>query len=159
MADTYLTEQDEQNYGRELIDFAQRAGLQAVAPQLQGLQEQNAQLRRQLARELRHRLDQQVEQAVPNFREIDADPRWHRWLLGIDSLTGRQRQLLLNDAVEHRNSSRVKEFFARFQREVGGTPQTYSAVSRPAASSNKPIYTRRLIAELYERHRKGEFDG
>src|SRR5262245_5843007 len=151
----YLTQEDEQNYGRELIDFAQRAGLQAVAPQLQGLHEQNAQLRRQLARESRHRLDQQVAAVVPNYQEIDRDPAWHRWLLEIDSLSGRPRQTLLNDAIAHGSPTRVREFFERFQREAGGTPKTYSAVSRQAASSNKPIYTRQQIGQLYELHRKG----
>ena len=40
----YLTEQDVQNYGNELIDVTQRAALHAVAPQLQELEQQNAEL-------------------------------------------------------------------------------------------------------------------
>ena len=53
----YLTEQDEQTYGRELIDFATRAAAQTVAPHLQYLEAQNASLRQQLNREQRHRVD------------------------------------------------------------------------------------------------------
>jgi hypothetical protein len=88
----WLTEQDEQNYGRELLDVAQRAAMQTVAPHLQNLEQQNAQLRPQVAKEARHRLDRDVESLVPDFREVDQDPRFHRWLLGIDTLTGRVRQ-------------------------------------------------------------------
>jgi hypothetical protein len=68
-----------------------------VAPQLAAMHEDNAMLRERLAVEARHRLDAQVAAAVPNYREIDRDPRWHDWLLATDALSGRQRQVLLND--------------------------------------------------------------
>jgi hypothetical protein len=159
MANNYLTQNDVDNYGRDLLDVAQRAAMQTVAPHLQNLEYQNAQLRQHLAKEARHRLDQQVEAAVPNFREIDRDPRWHRWLLGIDPLTGRPRQVLLNDAVARGNPTRVREFFERFQREAGGT-QTYSAVSnRRARRSDRPIYTRDQISKLYRAHQQGAYTG
>ena len=56
------------------FDFAQRAALHAVAPHLQASEQQNLELQNRLAREARHRLDRQVERAVPNYREIDQDP-------------------------------------------------------------------------------------
>jgi len=67
----YLTQSDVDAYGGELVNFAQRAAIHAITPQLQNLEQQNATLRQQLAREARHRLDQAVEAAVPNYREID----------------------------------------------------------------------------------------
>ena len=54
--------------------------MHAVAPHLQNLEQQNADLRQRLAVEARHPFDQRVERAVPNYREIDRNPRWHRWL-------------------------------------------------------------------------------
>src|SRR5215510_6340043 len=36
---TYLTREDEQNFGPELLDVAQRAAAQVVAPHLQNLQQ------------------------------------------------------------------------------------------------------------------------
>ena len=80
----WLTTEDEQNYGRELLDVSQRAALHAVAPHLQEIQQQNAELAKRLAIEARRNLDQAVERAIPNYREVDRDPRWHRWLLEID---------------------------------------------------------------------------
>ncbi len=81
------------------FDFAQRAALHAVAPHLQASEQQNLELQNRLAREARHRLDQQVERAVPNYREIDQDPRWHQWLLrysrrSLHSLSPNQEQLV-----------------------------------------------------------------
>ena len=81
----YLSEQDRQNYGDELIDFTTRAAAQAsqqvLGPKLQEIERQNVELQRRLAEEARQRLDQQLELAVPNFREIDRDPRWHKLLI------------------------------------------------------------------------------
>ena len=98
-APNYLTQEDVTNYGDELTNFAQRAALHAIAPELQDIRNQNAELQARLAKEARRALDQTVEIAVPNYREIDRDPRWHRWLLGIDVLSGRVRQQLLNEAI------------------------------------------------------------
>src|SRR5512132_4219301 len=76
----------------------------------------NAELHKRLAQEARHRLDQQVERMVPDYQKIDHDPRWHRWLLGVDSLSGRIRQQLLNEAVASGNATRVVSFFKDFRK-------------------------------------------
>jgi hypothetical protein len=110
----YLTQQDVQDYGTELIDVVQRGALHAVAPQLQNLEQQNIELQRRLARESRARLDAVVEQAVPNYREIDNTPHWHRYLLTVDPLSGRVRQTLLNDAIASGTTHRVISFFRQF---------------------------------------------
>jgi hypothetical protein len=86
----WLTNEDVQNYGSELIDLTQRSALHAVAPHLQEIERQNAELQRQLAKEARRNLDAAVERAIPNYREVDRDPRWHNWLLQTDPLSGRQ---------------------------------------------------------------------
>jgi hypothetical protein len=52
-----------------------------------------------LALETRARLDREVAAAVPNYQEIDNDPRWHQWLRQVDPYNGRIRQELLNDAI------------------------------------------------------------
>ena len=62
-------------------------------------EQQNLELQNRLAREARARLDAVVERAVPNYREIDQDPRWHNWLRSVDPLSGRVRQTLLDEAI------------------------------------------------------------
>jgi hypothetical protein len=154
MTTRYLTQADVDNYGPELLDVSQRAALHAVAPHLQALNQQNARLQGQLAQEARHRLDQQVERAVPNYREIDRDPRWHQWLLGIDPLNGKVRQQLLNGAIAAGSATRVKGFFDGFQRDAGRMPQTARSTSD---RSVQPTYTHEQIGQLYAKHRRGEF--
>jgi hypothetical protein len=159
----YLTRQDEDNYGRDLLDVTQRAALQVMAPHLQALEAQNAKLRQKVSKEERRRMDQEVEAAVPNFREIDRDPAWHRWLLGVDVLTGRQRQVLLNDAISRGSASRAIEFFRRFLQEAGGSGAQIYTQAAPTfsrrTSSSGPTYSREQIKQLYELHRKGAYTG
>jgi hypothetical protein len=125
---------------------------------LDQLAAQNSRLQKQLAKEARYRMDQALEQAVPEFREIDKNPRWHRWLLGIDVLSSRVRQTLLNEAISAGNASRVIAFFRQFQQEDGGgTSQTYSSNRQAGSYYGKPIYTRESIGQLYEMHRRGDF--
>ena len=144
------------NYGPELINVTQRAALQAVAPHLQNLESQNVALRQRLAVEARHRLDQRVERAVPDYREIDRDPQWHRWLLGVDTLTGRVRQQLLNDAIASGSDARVAAFFRGFQQEAGSTQASAPAKAR-ARPSGEPVYTRDQIQRLYDQHRRDAY--
>ncbi|MGB9317977.1 MAG: hypothetical protein WCB62_23605, partial [Pseudolabrys sp.] len=73
--------------------------MHAVAPHLQASEQQNLELQNRLAREARARLDAAVERAVPNYREIDQDPRWHQWLRRYSrrsphSLSPNQEQLV-----------------------------------------------------------------
>jgi hypothetical protein len=117
--------------------------------------QQNAQLQRQLAVESRRRLDSQIAAAVPDYQQVDRDPAWHRWLLGIDTLSGRVRQTLLNEAIAAGDPHRVKSFFDGFRREAGGSQGSQvRARSTPLGSRT---YTREDIGRLYEKHRKGEF--
>jgi hypothetical protein len=156
----WLTVEDEQNYGRELLDVSQRAALHALAPAVQNLEQQNAELRRGLAVEARRNLDAAVERAIPNYREIDRDPGWHRWLLGVDTYTGQPRQALLNIAIADGSAARVVALFNGFLRESGGSHAASPASSgRTRSSGNKPIYTRSQVAALYSAHQKGAYTG
>jgi hypothetical protein len=157
----YLTNEDVQNYGSDLLDVTQRAALHVVAPHLQALENSNADLQRRLAVEARRNLDAAVERAVPDYRTIDRDPRWHRWLLGVDVYTGQPRQALLNIAIADGSAARVTALFNGFLREAGDTQQSPPSRGQSAGrrSSGKPIYSRDDIKQLYEDHRRGAYTG
>jgi hypothetical protein len=65
-APAYLTEEDLRNYGTDLIDFSQRAAAHALTPQLEHMRQANEQLRQQLAREAKARLDLALDAAIPD---------------------------------------------------------------------------------------------
>jgi hypothetical protein len=138
-----------------------------VAPQLQQLGQQSAELMQRLARETRARLDREVETAIPNYATIDQDPRWHAWLRAADPHTGRMHQELLNDAIAAGSSVRVVAFFRGFLREQGSQtapvfdwgPGQVLERTRPRPRIEGPVYTRDQIKNFYELHRRGRFAG
>jgi hypothetical protein len=154
----YLTQNDVDAYGHDLVDFSQRAAMQAVAPYIQNLKQQTADLRARQAQQQRRRLDQAVDAAVSDFREVDRNPRWHQWLLGVDQMSGRIRQVLLNDAIDRGNTARVVAFFRQFQ-QTGQTAPGLGAVLQRRPSPRGRIYTRPEITRLYEQHRRGAYAG
>jgi hypothetical protein len=155
---SYLTQADVDNYGSDLLNVSQRAALHAVSPYLQQLEQQNAQLQQQQARDRRRVLDERVATLVPDYRQVDADPQWHQWLLGVDPLSNRIRQQLLNEAIRNGDAARVKLIFDGY-RQAGSSPQTQTVSGRRPRSSGKPIYSRQQIAQLYSQHRRGYYNG
>jgi hypothetical protein len=71
-----------------------------------------------LARETKRNLDQALERAVPNWREVDRDPRWLAWLQERDVYSREKRQRLLDEAVARGDANRVIAFFNGFLAEA-----------------------------------------
>jgi len=69
-----VTQADVDNYGPEVLDMAQRASLHALAPELQRLADQNAEMRGRLARETQRNLFQTLDRAIPDWRTINRSP-------------------------------------------------------------------------------------
>jgi hypothetical protein len=155
----YLTPADEQNYGSDLLDVTQRAALHPVEPYLQQLNQQTTQLRQQVARDRRRVLDQEVEQAIPDYRDFDRDPAWHQWLMKTDLMSGRIRQALLDEAIRNGDARRVKSFFDGYRQEAGSPQTSPGAPRRARSATTKPFYSHEDIRRLYEQHRRGAYNG
>jgi hypothetical protein len=154
----WLTQKDLEDYGSDVLDLAQRAALHATAPELQRIDAQNAELRQQLADSRQRMLYQALDSALPNWREIDNDPRWRQWLLFSDPFNGRPRQALLNEAIARGDAMRTLSFFRGYLAEAGQSPQPQHA---PSAPTGKRTYARADItrySDLYRRGRISESD-
>ena len=154
---SYLTNEDVQNFGPELVDFSQRAAVQAVAPHLQALEQQNAELRNHLARQTKHNIDQALDNAVPNWREINRHPQWLEWLQESDPYSRVKRQRLLDEAVERGDATRVIAFFRGFLGEEAwrqGAANQRQSGGRTLYSSPR-IYSRDQITQMARRRQKG----
>jgi len=164
MAANYLTQQDVNEYGNEVVDFAQRAALHALAPDLQRLSDQNAEMRARLSRETQRNLFQTLDRAIPDWRRINADPNWIGWLHGRHELSGLPRQRWLDDAVAQGDAGRVIEIFRGFlQTAAGHREQVRSrqatAGPRQATVTGRHVYSRPEIARLYAAHLAGAYAG
>jgi hypothetical protein len=104
-------------------------------------------------------LDAQVSELVPDWRSIDKNPDWHRWLCGVDQLSGRVRQVLMNEAIDNSNARQVAEIFRQYTAQAGQPALGQPLVRTGHSRQRGPVYTRKMIKDLYEAHRRGAYQG
>jgi len=150
---SYLTQDDRKIFGDELLDVAQRSALHVMAPELARLEDENAQMRARLMRADKRSIDQALDQAIPNWRVINNDPRFHQWLREGDTYSRVPRQRLLNEAAERGDANRVVAFFHGFLSE-GTAPLGPTRYPSSAAT----IYTRAEITKMAALRRQGKID-
>jgi len=155
---SYLTQQDLDNFGPELLDVAQRAARHAMAPALNRLEQENEELRDEVTRAAKTSIDQYLDANVPNWREINNDPRFHSWLLAPEPYSGIIRDRLLKDAAHSANAPRVASFFKGFLAAAGQAPAGRTPQRGSRALSGKPVYTRSQISQMWSMRRKGEIN-
>lgn len=134
-----ITPEDEQAFGTELIDLARRAAQEALGPEVDDLKRQNTQLTQQVTRDAQVRVTQLLDREIPNWRDINNDPRFFNWLRLRDVYSGQVRKQMLDAAYRAANAPQVKAFFDGFIRDEAVTgnedlvPQHEQTPARPAA--------------------------
>jgi hypothetical protein len=141
----------------DLISMTQRAAVEALSPELQQLRAENQQLRGMATRAQHAEIERMLDQQVPQWRQIYADPGFADWLAEQDDYSAATRSQLLRRAVAAGDSNRVVRFYQGFPAGAG-QPQYRSYQSRQPATGAKRIYSREDIRKLYERRRKGEIN-
>jgi len=111
---TLITPEDTQNYGQDLIDLTRRAALDAVTPQLTALEQENQRLTQRLTKQSQMGVVQTLDQQIPNWREINNDIRFKRWLSLPDIYSGVVRKQTLDAAYQAASAPRVLAFFKGF---------------------------------------------
>jgi hypothetical protein len=183
-----ITEQDRETYGEDMIDLARRAALEAVSPELTALKAENADLKKNQISNAQKELRTQLARAVPNWKNIQADPRWAQFLRLPNIYTNEVRAKMLKAAWDAGDASRTIALFQDFEKEVkatGGqlpsgqqaqpTPAPREAAldlenlaapgrARPASGdahvpAEKPTYSRAQISQFYSDSRKGVYNG
>lgn len=117
----FLTPQDHEQYGEDFLSVAQRAALQAVAPKLTELAQRNAQLEQRLKRQNVTTMESVLDTQVPNWGEINVNPRFKAWLALRDVYSGQVRQKMMLAAYSAGDASRVAAFFKGFLDEEDAT--------------------------------------
>ncbi|MBD9415922.1 hypothetical protein IB234_15270 [Pseudomonas sp. PDM16] len=177
-----LSSEELEQFGPELITVIQRIAAKAAAPaspadtaELTSLREEVGQYREERQQDATARFWTDLGQAVPNFKAINSDPRFHAWLAEIDSITGQSRQQLLESAQKDLSAYRVGALFNAFtqtnpvaaQPAVPQTPQIPPEQVQPAASrvapdtaqpsSQQRIWTSADIGQFYKDKAQGRY--
>jgi hypothetical protein len=140
-----ITQEDEQAFGSELIDLARRAAQETVGPELDALKNQNARLTQQARQDAKMRVGQLLDRDIPNWREINADPRFLNWLRLRDVYSGQVRKAMLDAAYQAANGPQVKAFFDGFIRDEAVTGNEDLA-PQPERQSETPAAPQRQAA-------------
>ena len=188
MQPAYVTAEDVTQFGEPLIDLTKRAALEAVAPTLTALQEENRRLNQQVTQQRTQSIYEKLDEGLPTWREINIEPRWLQWLRLRDFNSAPLRQEQLNRAMQAADAPRVLDFFHRFLAEEQATgqmpapqpPQPPSSEPRPAAiqlttlaapgrpnpasgnsqvPDSKPVYTHDDIKTFYRYVQQGVYAG
>jgi len=158
-----------EEYGEGLIDVARRIAREELA----GKDAEIRQLKTQLDL-ISNVTTQKVEtdffsslvSMVPDWEQVNQDPKFLTWLDEVDELTGQTRQTLLSNAEKSRDAARTAKFFLAYKKtstswaanstaalESQLTPSTNKAPNAPPA---KKIWTRAEVSDFYARSRRGE---
>lgn len=119
-----------EEYGPETVDLFRRLSRQETLPYIQKIAELEGtikdlktsvvpQVENVVQRErqtTQERFWADIDQAVPDWREINNNQDFHTWLLEYDPMYGSTRQELLEQAQSQFNSQRVVSFFETWKR-------------------------------------------
>lgn len=141
--ESYITPKDVEDYGQEMVEFAQRVSrqenaelrgelertqrvLMAMEQRLNGLQQVVPTVQK-VAQTQRLTAEQEffngVASQVPQWETINANPQFHQWLLTPDPMTGITRQTYLEDAQRTLDVTRVVSIFRAFAPNAGTPAQ------------------------------------
>jgi hypothetical protein len=109
-----------------------------------------------------------LDQAVPDWRQINADDRWLAWLGEVDEVYGAPRQVALDTAHQRMDAKRVIAIFNQFRASQPAKPtlnaqQTPSSSGQPTPTpQGEPVrrmVSQRLIKQFYDDLAKGKYRG
>lgn len=159
-----LNDEELRAYGEDAIGVMKKAALEAAAPHIQQLAAANQHLRNELQHIKAGDVYGALDDALPQWRTINQDPRWHSWLREVDVYSNTSRQLLLNDAFASGDASRVLALFNGFLGAHGGgqaatrNSHVWSQKGEPRATEPRRV-TIEDINKFYRRVREGFYNG
>lgn len=175
-----VTEQDENAFGADLIDMVRRAFKEEQGQHVAKLEQKIAQMEQALngvsqttAVTAQERFETKLTEAAPAWRTTDADPGFVAWLQASPT-----RHKLFAEAARAQDVADVAYFFNEYaqQKPAAAAPQPAvdprlerqlapgksRAAPTPASQTEKKVWTRSEIADLFangkKRHSAADFD-
>ena len=169
--DSLLSPEEIEEYGEGFIDVVRRAAREEIAQkdqEIDDLKSRIEELSSKTTKTVEIDFYEELGRMVPEWVAINDDKNFHRWLDGIDELTGRPRQTLLSEAEADRDAKRVANFFNAFKK----ANKTWAATAnrslesqvvpeqsvKPSSPPAKRMWTRAEINNFYADYRRGAID-
>jgi hypothetical protein len=113
--------EDVEAYGNELIESARRWARAEVNPEIEQLKQEIQSLRGQTnmtSEEMRRQaLHAELDAKAPEWRQLNYDADFIKWLSAEDPFAGKTRQELLGEAYLRGDATRTANIFQAYQRE------------------------------------------
>ena len=191
-----LSPQEVSEYGEEFLDVVGKKAQEATNPLVQGLKQEIDLLKQQLghvggsiAQNERQKMFSILDEHLPDWRQVNNDPRFLQWLALPDTYSGAIRHNLLKAAWERNDTPRAAAFFQGFLAEeaavdpAAGQPNgsqapqngqghaygkvpldTYAAPGRAKSAAGsipaeKPQISRSQISTFYAQCAAGKYRG
>jgi hypothetical protein len=173
-AEKLVTDADVEAFGSDLIEV-QRKVAREVAMEFRGeldaMKAENEELRKQLNatgnQVSEASFEQRLHRMVPDFQEVNVDPKWIAWLNEVDPLLRGPRMTVAQEAFNRGDAEGIAHYVSLFKAtlksaDVEPTPNKAeeiarqvqpkrSASSAPAASQQGKLYTDRDIQNMFKR--------
>jgi len=123
-----------EEYGQEFYDLVRQVARKEVGSldDLETVRKDLEDLKQDRQMSKRERFDKDLKDAVPDWEQINVEPKFHSWLAETDPFTGEVRQTLLDRAAGALNANRVAAIFDAFK---GTLPKP----KQPAETSRRPV--------------------
>lgn len=146
---TEIPKEDAEAFGPDLIEASQRWAMARVAPEMQALRDELAQMRGQGATTARkvgmQALSSYMDQNVPGWLAIDGNQQFIDWLNQPDPFAGQLRTKLFLEARDAGDFARFANFYRAFAAEHTATQvpprthQTQTPVPQAPAAATVPL--------------------
>lgn len=164
-----VSQQEVDEYGEGLIDVARRIAREELAAkqaEIDALKRQITDIGEATTKTVSNDFFRSLTALVPDWEALNTDSNFIKWLEEVDELTGQTKQVLLSQAEQTRDATRVAKFFTSFKKasQSWAANANHSLESQVAPATNKSpdtppskkVWTRGEINEFYNRLRKGQ---
>jgi len=138
-----VTDEEERDYGKDLLDVVGRRSREVFAPEFETLQSRIDRLEGRvqgvgqvIQQDQTRTVWQTLNENVPNWQEINHHPIFHRWLAQPERYTKRLKKDLLTEAFSRHDSEAVLTFFEDFLSEASGPPSGQQPAQAPYPVQN-----------------------
>lgn len=169
-----VTDADVEAFGSDLIEVQRKVArevAQEFKKDLEDLRSENKRLQDQLLKTGGQigevTFEQRLHRLVPDFAQVNADPRWVAWLDETDPIIRGPRRVMAQSAFEQGDAEAVKDYVELFKKTLGEPVEdkrkaelerqvqpTKSATATPPNSQKGRTYTTKDIERMFEKAAK-----
>ena len=167
-----VTDADVQAFGEDLIEVQRKVAREVASEfrkDLDDLKAENEKLREQLTntgnKVSESTFETRLHRLVPDFEEINVDPRWIDWLNEVDPLLRGPRKTVAEQAYISGDAEGVAYYVKMFKDSLGTVEQpkpkaaelerqiqpSRSAASAPSVAPKGKVYTDAQIQDMYRK--------